>query len=81
MVALYSFLVVLLAIFIARIWEYGDFRFSIEYQLGFLMQWLFGRSCDKVDYKKNIYGPLRELQEEIANPRVSAVDVVTDEMD
>ena len=80
-VALYSFLVVLLAIFIARIWEYGDFRFSIEYQLGFLMQWLFGRSCDKVDYKKNIYGPLRELQEEIANPRVSAVDVVTDEMD
>lgn len=65
-VALYSFSTVFIAIGIARVWEIIEFRFSVEQQLAFIMQWLFNRSYNKIDYKKNIYGPLHELQEEMA---------------
>lgn len=64
--ALYSFSTVFIAVGIARVWEIIEFRFSVEQQLAFIMQWLFNRNYNKIDYKKNIYGPLHELQEEMA---------------
>ena len=77
-VALYSFTAVFVGIGIARLWEYMDFRFSIEQQLAFIMQWLFQRPYNKVDYKKNIYGPLQELQDEIAESMHGVVVEVTE---
>ena len=77
-VALYSFTAVFVGIGLARLWEYMDFRFSIEQQLAIIMQWLFQRPYNKVDYKKNIYGPLQELQDEIAESMHGVTVEVTD---
>lgn len=55
-VGLYVICTTLTAVGIARLWEFGDFRGSIEYQIGWLMEKIFNKKYDKLDYKVNIYG-------------------------
>lgn len=60
-VGLYALTTTLVAVGIAQLWEYGDFRGSIESQIGWIMQKIFNRRYDKMDYKVNIYGEYEEV--------------------
>ena len=77
-VALYSLTVTLVAVLLARLWEAAGFRFSMEYQLSAIMKWLFDIQYDKVNFKKNIYGPVEELQEEINREQHRSDDLVVE---
>lgn len=77
-VALYAFTVTVIAVLIARLWENAGFRFSMEYQLSAIMKWLFDIRYDKVNFKKNIYGPVEELREEINRQQHRSDDIVVE---
>ena len=64
-VILFSVVVVFIVIGVARIWEYFEFRYSVEHQINRILLWLFDKQYNKVDYKANIYGPMNEVQQEI----------------
>ena len=48
-----------------RLWEKANFRFSAESQLGAIMGWLFQVPYNKINYAKNIYGPLNDVKAEL----------------
>lgn len=50
----------------------------MEYQLSAIMKWLFDIQYDKVNFKKNIYGPVEELQEEINREQHRSDDLVVE---
>lgn len=61
------FMVVLafVVIGITALWEHLEFRCSVEHQINKILLWLFDKHYSKVDYKTIIYGPLRDVQNEI----------------
>ena len=82
-VGLYAICTTLVAVGIARLWEFAEFRGSIESQLGWMMQKIFNKRYDKLDYKTNIYGEFEEVPTEAPETVVvenieSVESVVTD---
>ena len=73
-VALYALCTTLVAVGIARLWEFAEFRGSIESQLGWMMQKIFNKRYDKLDYKTNIYGEFEEVPTEA--PETVVVETV-----
>ena len=64
-VLLFMVVYILLWYGLSLLWEKCHFRFSLEHQLSYIIQWLYQRPYNKMDYKKVIYGPVWEIEQKL----------------
>ena len=64
-IVLFMVVLAFAAIGITELWKHFEFRCSMEHQVNRILLWLFDKQYSKTDYKAIIYGPLKEVQNEI----------------
>ncbi|KAK8803218.1 hypothetical protein WA158_000912 [Blastocystis sp. Blastoise] len=62
LVLIYMFTYALCWMLLIRLWEKISFRWSLEHQLSSIIQWIYNKPYNKMDFKKVIYEPIWEIE-------------------